>query len=160
RDGTVERLKSFLRSRLATQHIPTIITVDAVPRLPNGKVDRDQLALAPRPANHGPSPAAAFRSPIEASLARIWCELLQREHVTAEDNFFDLGGDSLLVATLVFCIEEAIGVALGMAEIFRNPVFRQMAQLLATRSSSVRPSVITIAEGDAAEHPVYFIYAG
>jgi thioesterase domain-containing protein len=159
-DGTVERLQRFLRSRLATQHVPTIITVGTIPRLPNGKVDRDQLSLAPRTKNDGSSPAAAFGSPIEASLARIWCELLRREHVAAEDNFFDLGGDSLLVATLVYCIGETIGVQLGMPEIFRNPVFRQMAQLLATRSSCVRPAVITIHEGDAAERSIYFIYSG
>src|SRR5262249_14945263 len=119
-----------------------------------------QLPLPPRAAADGPSPAATFNSPTEASLARIWCELLQREHVEAEDNFFDLGGDSLLAVTLVCCIEETMGVQLGMPEIFRSPVFCQMAQLLATRRSSVRPSVTTIQEGSAKERSVYFIYAG
>jgi amino acid adenylation domain-containing protein len=159
-DGTVERLRRFLRSRLATQHVPTIITVAAVPRSPNGKVDRPQLPLPLRATVDGGSPAAAFNSPIEASLARIWCEVLQREHFEAEDNFFDLGGDSLNAATLVYCIEETMGVRLGMPEIFGNPVFSQMAQLLATRSSAVRPFVTTILEGSAAERCIYFIYAG
>jgi amino acid adenylation domain-containing protein len=159
-EGTVERLRRFLRSKLATQHVPTIITVGAVPRSPNGKVDRAQLPLPPRAVADGGSPAATFNSPIEVSLARIWCELLQREHVEAEDNFFDLGGHSLLAVTLVYCIEETMGVQLGLPEIFSSPVFCQMAQLLVTRSSAVRPSVTTIQEGSAAERSVYFIYAG
>jgi thioesterase domain-containing protein/acyl carrier protein len=159
-EGTVERLGRFLRSRLAIQHIPTIIMVSAVPRSPNGKVDRAQLPLPLRAAADGGSPAAAFNSPIEESLARIWCELLKREHIKAEDNFFDLGGDSLLAITLAYCIEETMGVRLGMPEIFRSPVFCEMAQLLVTRSSSVRPTVITIQEGSPAERSVYFIYAG
>lgn len=157
---TVEWLRHFLRRRLVPQHVPAIILVDEVARSPNGKVDRARLPPPPQATAGAGSQAAAFKSPIEASLARIWCELLQREQVEPEDNFFDLGGDSLLVATLIFCIEEATGVQLGMPEIFRSPVFSQMAQLLTTRSSSVRPAVLTIQEGAAGKPPVYFIYAG
>jgi amino acid adenylation domain-containing protein len=158
--GTVERLRRFLRSKVAIQHVPTIVTVGAIPRSANGKVDRAQLPLPPRIAADGRSQATAFNSPMEASLARIWCELLQRDHVEAEDNFFDLGGDSLLAVTLVYCIEDTMGVQLGMPEIFSSPVFCQMAQLLATRSSAIRPSVTTIQEGSPAERSIYFIYAG
>jgi thioesterase domain-containing protein len=52
-----------------------------------------------------------------------------------------------------------MGVRLGIPEIFRSPVFCEMAQLLLTRSSSIRPTVITIQEGSPAECSIYFIYA-
>jgi amino acid adenylation domain-containing protein len=159
-EGTVERLERFLRSILAIQHIPTIIKVSSVARSVNGKVDRAQLPLPPRAVADGGSAAAAFNSPIEESLARIWCEVLKREHIKAGDNFFDLGGDSLLAVTLAYWIEQTMGVRLGMPEIFRSPVFCEMAQLLRTRSSSIRPTVVTIREGSPAERSIYFIYAG
>lgn len=158
-EGTVELLRRYLRSRLAIQHIPTIIVVGAVPRSPNGKIDRAQLPLPLRAAADGGSSAIAFNSPIEESLARIWCQLLKGVHVKAEDNFFDLGGDSLLAVRLAYFIEETMGVRLGIPEIFKNSVFREMAQLLLTRSSSIRPTVITIQEGSPAERSIYFIYA-
>ena len=144
---------------LRFQHIPVIIVVSAVPRSPNGKVDRAQLPLPPRAAANGGSSAIAFNSPIEELLARIWCQLLKGEHINAEDNFFDLGGDLLLALRLAYFIEETIGVRLGIPEIFKNSVFREMAQLLLTRSSSIRPTVITIQEGSPAERSIYFIYA-
>src|SRR3954454_12157615 len=133
--------------------------VSSVCRSPNGKVDRAQLPLPLRTVAYEELPAAASSSPIEDTLARIWCQLMKGEHIKARDNFFDLGGDSLLAVRLAYLIEETMGMRLGIPEIFRSPVFCEMAQLLLTQSSSIRPKVITIQEGSPAECSIYFIYA-
>ena len=119
-DGTVELLGRFLRSRLAVQHIPTIVTTSSIPRSPNGKIDRARLPSPLAPATSGELPAAAYDSPPEETLARIWCELLKRERIEAEDNFFDLGGESLLAVRLAYIVEETMGVRLGIPEIFKS----------------------------------------
>ncbi|OLE96578.1 MAG: hypothetical protein AUG75_18820, partial [Cyanobacteria bacterium 13_1_20CM_4_61_6] len=93
----IERgLRSFLRGRVPDYMVPAaVVSMDALPLTPNGKVDR---AALPRPeaSSRARESAVAPRTPLERLVAAAWSELLGLESVGVTDDFFDLGGDSLL----------------------------------------------------------------
>jgi acyl-coenzyme A synthetase/AMP-(fatty) acid ligase len=119
-------LRQHLRARLPEYMLPQhVVRLDALPLLPNGKIDRNALP-APQPARAasaadgeavadiaGPSARAPGRGvptrPAEVAIAAIWRQLLDVEEVDLRDNFFDLGGHSLLAMRAVVAIREAIG---------------------------------------------------
>jgi amino acid adenylation domain-containing protein len=123
------QLRAHLRRSLPDYMVPSeIVVLPVLPINANRKVDRQ--ALAPpeqlRTAGRFTPPATAA----EIALAAIWEEVLGRSPVGAEDNFFDLGGHSLLVAKLLRQVEAKFGRKLSMAAIFDAPDVRRMAALL------------------------------
>jgi amino acid adenylation domain-containing protein len=95
-------LRAFLRERLPEQMIPSaLVLLDRLPLTPNGKVDRKAL---PAPEDTRPEMGvryAAPRSPLEDTLATIWAEVLHLDRVGIHDNFFEIGGDSMLSVQIV-----------------------------------------------------------
>jgi amino acid adenylation domain-containing protein len=132
RQATVEagKLRSFLRTMLPHYMVPSaVVFLDALPLTPNGKVDRRSLPLPDRSADkHG-----AFATPrdkLELRLVKIWQEVLDLSSVGAQDNFFDLGGDSLLAMRLLARIEKQFSCAISLATIFAAPTVEELAALL------------------------------
>ena len=132
RDGqaiTSKELREFLRRKLPEYMVPThYVFLDAFPLTQNGKVDRRAL-----PAPHKTVSRVEFippRNASESKLAAIWTELLGVSPVSVTDNFLDLGGDSLLVATLLVRIEQLFDKQLSMATLFQAPTVRQLAVML------------------------------
>jgi len=123
-------LKSFLRAALPEYMVPSrFVFLDALPRTPNGKVDRRALPAA----NQLPPTAGQLVEPrdeYETKLRNIWEELLGVHPIGVTDNYFDLGGHSLLIARLGHRIEQEFGKHLSMAEVFRTPTIEGMAGLL------------------------------
>jgi len=103
-------LRQALRQRLPHYMVPQhIVPLAALPRLPNGKLDR---AALPAPASaEAPAPSAALlpQTAAEQRIAAIWSELLGVPQVLRTDNFFDLGGHSLLAMRAVLAIEQQLG---------------------------------------------------
>jgi acyl-CoA synthetase (AMP-forming)/AMP-acid ligase II/acyl carrier protein len=110
-------LRAHLRARLPEAMMPAaFVLVDDFPVLPSGKLDRAALP----PPEPGPA-AAAFvppRTPMEETLAAIWADLLGRDRIGASDDFFALGGHSLLVVRLVGRITDEFGVELPLRRCF------------------------------------------
>jgi amino acid adenylation domain-containing protein len=121
-------LRDHLRVKLPDHMLPQhYVALDALPLLPNGKVDRHALP-APRAEQRPQASAAdAPSTPAERALAAIWCELLgvDGDAVTRTDNFFDLGGDSLQVSRAVIAFHRRSGVRLEA----RRMIFESLAQL-------------------------------
>jgi thioesterase domain-containing protein/acyl carrier protein len=126
-----ESLKSFLRTKVPDYMLPArFVFLDALPRLPSGKVDYCALS---EPAFSEITPGKDFLAPrdaIEQGLAGIFEELLKKHPVGARQNFLDLGGDSLLVARLHRRIEQTFGKRLPMAKILEAPNIEQLASIL------------------------------
>ncbi|MDQ6883908.1 MAG: non-ribosomal peptide synthetase [Candidatus Dormibacteraeota bacterium] len=119
---TVEALRNFLRTRLPDYMVPAaIIRLQALPLTTNGKVDRSALQAlgAENAARDGA--VGAPRTIIEERLAGIVAELLQLQQVGMEENFFLLGGHSLLGAQLLARVHEAFGVELTLRTLFDIP---------------------------------------
>ena len=135
---TVLDLKSFLGARLTESMIPSaFVFLERMPLTPNGKVDRTTLATmtAPEPSSH--AGLAAPRTDTERTVAAIWAEVLGVENVGVEENFFDLGGNSLLMLA-VLTRARARGFDLENLTMFRFPTVRSLAEHL--DSPAVRPS--------------------
>lgn len=129
-DLTVELadLVQTLQATLPDYMVPALfVQIDALPLTPNGKVDRDALP-APTPANMlGAETFAAPQTPIEDKLATTVAALLQIERVGVTENFFLLGGHSMLGAQLIAWIQATFGLSLPLRTLFDAPTVRQLA---------------------------------
>ena len=122
-------LRRFLSSRVPAYMVPvSFVQVSSLPLTPNGKVDYRAL---PDPASHGipaSSEYAAPRDEIERQICKIWAEVLGIERVGLDDNFFEIGGHSLLAARLFARIAEALGRLLPLGVLFTGPTVRALAE--------------------------------
>jgi predicted amino acid dehydrogenase len=113
----------------------TIRTIAAIPRLPNGKTDRRWLAVeAQRPTAPAPETERP-RTPLEGRIAAILEELLGHHRIGLDDNFFALGGTSLLGMRYLARINDVCDVRLGAAALLRAPTVAALAQLVADQSA-------------------------
>ena len=128
-------LRQFLASKLPGFMVPSsFIRLEKLPLNPNGKVDRSKLASVS--VVHTPS-TQSFISPktdIEEKLVEIWKHILQTEHVGVEDNFFDLGGHSLLMMRVHNQLEVRLNCKISIVELFQYPTIRTLAQRLSQPS--------------------------
>jgi len=116
-----DALRPFLRERLPDYMVPpTIVLLDALPLTPNGKLDRAALP-APEKVSFFPRDMGSVppRTPAEESLAAIWCEVLGLPQIGVHDNFFDLGGDSIL-AIQVISKANRLGFRFTPKQLFRH----------------------------------------
>ncbi len=126
----LEAVRRYLQATLPDYMVPNaFVVLPALPLSPNGKLDRKAL---PAPERSSPF-AGKVRSPrdaIEQQLAIIWMELLACSAVDIEDNFFALGGNSLLAIRLVAALQNHFGQTLPLASLFAQPTIRQLAEQL------------------------------
>ena len=124
---TVSELRGFVRKKLPEYMVPSsFVFLEALPRTPNGKVDRKAL---PAPDQSRPDLEARYvapRSAAEARVAKIWAEALKLERVGVRDNFFDLGGHSLLATQVISRVREAFSVNLPLRLLFEGPTVEEL----------------------------------
>jgi amino acid adenylation domain-containing protein len=139
-------VRSFLESKLPTHMIPALtVFLEALPRLPNGKVNRHSL---PVPALAGIESSRAPLDHTEEVLVDIWREVLGIEDVGVEDNFFHLGGHSLLIIQVLSRVKRLLHVELSVRELFECPTIEKFAK----RVAQVRLDTPSIAEKDITPH--------
>ena len=133
RDGALPaaELRSRASAKLPGYMVPAaFVTLDQFPLTPNGKVDRQALPAPERSALAPLAAAVAPRTPVEAKLAGIWCDVLRIATVGMHDNFFELGGHSLLAMQVSSRVREAFGVALPLQAMFEHPSVAALATQL------------------------------
>jgi amino acid adenylation domain-containing protein len=127
-----EKLRAFLKLRLPEFMIPTaVVFLDSLPQTPNGKVDRKAL---PAPDRSRPELRAVYqmpRTPTEKEIAAIWKTALNVDRVGIDDNFFDLGGHSLLMTRVHARLRAAVAHNLSLVELFQYPTVRALAARIA-----------------------------
>ncbi len=131
-----EQLGAFLRQRLPEYMIPSaFLSLEALPLTANGKVDRRALPAPER------SPESAYEPPrgtVEETLARIWSEVLGLERVGIHDNFFDLGGHSILATVLMHRVREELGADLPLRTLFVTPTVAGLAAAVSAAQGEER----------------------
>ncbi len=130
-----EDLRAFLENHLPAYMVPTAwVFLNKFPLTPTGKINRGAL---PPPSSSGQSTPDFVppNTPEEIRLAAIWQRLLNIQHVGRHDNFFRLGGHSLLGMKLISQVHKAFGEELSIRRLFEAPTLQQMAADLATGSS-------------------------
>jgi amino acid adenylation domain-containing protein len=123
-------LRDYLRGKLPAAMIPAaFVALETLPTTPNGKLDRRAL---PAPARHRTTEPAdhAPRSSLERTIAAAWQAVLAADSIGIDDNFFDIGGDSLRMAQLHSRLRELLGRELTLLELFEYPSIRALTEHL------------------------------
>jgi surfactin family lipopeptide synthetase C len=134
-DGTPvpgsNELRAFLKERLPDYMIPSVFVVlDALPLSPAGKVDRRALPVPQQTRQALETSFEAPRTPIEATLASVWSEVLGIQQIGIHDNFFDLGGHSLLATRLNSRLRDIYQIELPLRSLFDAPSIAALAALI------------------------------
>jgi amino acid adenylation domain-containing protein len=144
---SMNELRSFLRRKLPDYMVPSaFVMLESLPLNGSGKIDR--LAL-PAPNQNQAIAHADFvapRTPIEDVLATIWAETLKRDRVGVHDDFFSLGGHSLLVARIVARVSQALHVELPMRTLFEASTVAALAtEVEKLQQTAARPTANSLA---------------
>jgi len=153
-----EDLRGFLSQKLPSAMIPSVfVALDALPLTPNGKVDRHALPNAsPTVASEVVQPNNAF----ESDLMEIWEAVLDKRGISVTENFFDLGGHSLLVAKLLLRIEQRFEKRLSMAHVFQAPTIRQLATLLDGHGDVLHNPAVVPIQPKGSKPPLFWVRGG
>jgi amino acid adenylation domain-containing protein len=126
-----ETLRAVLREKLPDYMVPQLFEIlPALPLTPNGKVDRRALQARPAPEGRsGRGEPVAARNPVEQVLSEVWAEVLHLDQVGIHDNFFALGGDSILIIQVVTRCRKR-GVRFAPRQLFQNQTIAELATVV------------------------------
>jgi amino acid adenylation domain-containing protein/FkbM family methyltransferase len=138
-DGAVltpASLRKRLQAQLPQYMVPAaFVLMDKLPLTANGKVDRQALPAVSLERSQPPQVAQPLTE-TEQAVAAIWAELLKVEHIGRADDFFDLGGDSLLAIRAVARVRDVFGVDVQTRTLFEHPTLGDLATVLAAAKGS------------------------
>ncbi len=136
-----EELRNHLRGQLPNYMVPThFVTLNALPLMSNGKLDRRAL---PAPTQQPVTTNNALLMPqnsIEQTIAAIWRKALRIEHIGRHDNFFDLGGHSLLMGQIHGALQEQFAQPIALIDLFSYPTVSALAQFLGQHAQPSAPA--------------------
>jgi amino acid adenylation domain-containing protein len=148
-------LRHFLRARLPAHLLPSaFVVLDAMPLNANGKTDR---AALPPPEGAPRPPLVLPRNPLEHQIAGIFEDLFEIAPIGSTDDFFDLGGDSLLAAELLSAIEAACGRSIGPSVLLEAPTVAGIAAAL-RREERGFAEPVTVLRAAGARAPLFFVH--
>jgi thioesterase domain-containing protein/acyl carrier protein len=156
---TTTDLRHFLKEKLPEYMVPAIfVLLDALPLMPNGKIDRRAL---PSPDRSRPELDKAFVAPrddLELQLAHIWEEVLGVRPVGLRDNFFELGGHSLLAVRLFALIEKRLGKKLPLTAIFQGATVEHLAGVLRQQAMPGPQSSLVPLQPGGGKRPLFLVH--
>ena len=124
-------LRAFLRRKLPEYMVPSeMVYLDQLPLSPSGKIDRRSL---PWPTSAGTRSRRRFTAPRTATeelLAGIWHGVLKRDHIGSDDNFFDLGGNSLLATQVISRVRDLFRLEIPVRSLFDYPRLAEFGALI------------------------------
>jgi amino acid adenylation domain-containing protein len=155
----VPELRRLLKEKLPEHMMPSaFVLLSSLPLTANGKIDRG--ALLP-PCQSRPELETAYvapQTPAEEMLATIWREVLKLEQIGVNDNFFHLGGHSLVAVRLFAEIENKFGIKLPLSSLFEASTISQLATILQRGSPPSWSSLVPI-QPQGTKHPLFCVHA-
>jgi amino acid adenylation domain-containing protein len=153
-------LRAHLASVLPEYMVPAAyVALDALPLTPNGKLDRRAL---PAPGDHafGTQAYEAPQGPAETAIAAIWAEFLHLERVGRNDDFFKIGGHSLMALRIIGEINRALKARVLVPAFFQSPTIERLAKVVEQKHHlGSEPRVVQLQSGRTGV-PLYFMGAG
>ena len=129
----IKELRAYLETTLPDYMIPNSwMVLDVLPLTPNGKIDRKQL---PEAVHHSENDYVAPQTKLELAITDIWKNLLKVDKIGVEDNFFALGGHSLLLVQMQQRLQALTHQSIAIVELFRQHNIRKLAAFFASSSS-------------------------
>ncbi len=152
----VPEWRTYLKERLPEYMVPmAFVQLAKLPLTANGKLDRKALP-SPQPDTGGHY--LAPRESTELQLFQIWSEVLRREDFGVRDNFFDLGGHSLVAITLSSRVSEVYNKQVPVRTVFENPTIEMMARYLRREVACAPPSVILPIKPQGTRRPFFGVH--
>jgi aspartate racemase len=155
-------LTRFLRRHLPEYMVPPrFVFMERLPLTLRGKVDRAALP-APEPGRHDVASGeiALPRDSLERQLVRIWEKILAVKPIGIRDNFFNLGGHSLLVLRLIAQIEKTLSIDLPVSAVQQAPTIEQLALIVRQKKDGSRRGSLLLAAQTGGSKPPIFFYGG
>jgi len=160
-----KEIREFLQRRVPAQMIPSFFAwLDAMPLTANGKLD---LKALPEPDSAPASGRSIVepRTEVEAGIAELWTSVLGRNGFSITDDFFTVGGHSLLAIQLLSRLREKFGVDIPARQLFDAPTIEGLAGLIENRKSAPSPartlhSLVPILRGDESRRPLFLVPGG
>jgi amino acid adenylation domain-containing protein len=122
-------VREYLHQHLPAYMVPAhILLLESLPKTPNGKIDRKAL---PEPERNPRHAVVAPRNETEETIAHIWAEVLNVDQVGVEEDFFAIGGHSLLAARIIARVEERYKTRIALRKLFESPTVAAMAAEIA-----------------------------
>lgn len=155
-------LRSWLKARLPDYMLPaTLVLLREFPLSPNGKIDRKALLELPldisaltKNGTYTPP-----RDSLELRLVQCWTRLVNISPIGVHDNFFDIGGDSLLAIRLVSIIHKEFGIKVPLQALFQHGTIEQLASLLRSNAATAPWSPLVCLQSRGPKTPLYFVHA-
>jgi len=155
--ATAAEIRTRLRAALPATMVPAhLVFLAALPLTSSGKVDRKALPAPTLDREAATAPFAPPRDQTEGALAAIFSQVLAIERVGIEDDFFQLGGNSLLASRVIARIEGAFGRKLPLRDLFRAPTVAGLAAAISRDTPARRPSALVPMQARGEGHPIYF----
>ena len=129
----IQELREYLSEALPDYMLPSVfVLLEKLPLTPNGKIDRKSLPL-PDMAEQLSATYVAPETDIEKTLCEIWQKLLELDQVGVKDNFFEIGGNSLLAVQLVSRITSEFEINITVADFFMAPLIKELSKVISTK---------------------------
>lgn len=139
-----DELRAHLKLVLPAYMLPSaFVLLPSLPLTPSGKLDRRALPPPELQASSG-GEYQPPQGPVEETLAEIWQNVLGVQRIGREDNFFDLGGHSLLALKALLRVNQALGCALRVGDIYKSPTIRELAER--QRGSTAQDAPISLSQ--------------
>ncbi len=160
-DDIERKVRKQLKRNLPDYMIPNlIIKLDELPLTPNAKVDRKYLEKFAVKNIASKAEYVEPKDELEKRLVKVWEEILNLKKIGVEDDFFEIGGHSILAINLLEKISKEFDVEIPMVKFFMNPTIRNIAnQIRIVRSGkTIDPNVLVRFHDDKHRKPLYFIH--
>ncbi len=161
------RIRQFVAAHLADFKVPRrIMFVDEIPKGPTGKLQRIGMAerlgmIVPNDDADSETEYVPPRNGLEKKLAAIWSKILRINQVGIHDNFFYLGGDSLLAAQVIARIRSEMKKSISLMDFLDNPTIANIAEIVKTRGENAKKFsvLVNMKTGDSSLNPVFCIHS-
>jgi len=157
--GTGE-IREFLKKQLPEYMVPAgFVVLPALPLTPNGKVDRRALPAAVLEQGKGEQKTISARDPIEEKLVELWEAVLDVRPISIKDNFFEIGGHSLLAERLTAHIRREFDKTIKLSTFFEKPTVEQIAALLREGDVHWSDSPLVALKPDGTRPPFFCVHS-
>ncbi|AMP99731.1 Nonribosomal peptide synthetase [Pedobacter cryoconitis] len=138
----ISNLREYLKNILPNYMIPShFMQLDSLPLMPNGKVNRNSISKMKGQLLDSEKEYIAPRSLAEAELATIWEQILNKEMISVNDNYFELGGDSMVAVKMMSVINRKMNIGLKIKDLFSNPSIQEMAIFITGTNATDKKSL-------------------
>lgn len=157
----LSEIREYAQTMLPPYMVPDkFATLDAIPLGRHGKVDRQSLPAVDPAVPASSSVPAAPQDDVEREMVQVWGKLFSRQSIGCDDNFFSLGGNSLLAAKLVVRVERAFGKRLSLASLVAAPTVKQFAALVRAKDLVPKIADTTTIQPEGMKAPFFCVGGG